>query len=217
MGTSESHNLVPSLFGQTRSALLALFFGHPEQRFYLRQLARLVGAGHGALQRELKTLTDFGLILRTMQGNQVLYRANSKSPVFSEMKRLIAKTLGVHDTLRSALAPLGPQIQIAFVYGSVARQSERAHSDVDLMVLGDVAFSEVVAALGGAHKKLGREVNPTVFQAAEFRSKLAAGNHFLRSVMEGKKLFVLGTENELAKLAEERVAGTTRKQSTRNH
>ncbi len=96
---------------------------------------------------------------------------------------------------------MASEIQIAFVYGSVARRQERANSDVDLMVLGNAPFGEVVSALGPAQKALGREINPTVFSVSEFRSKLAAGNHFLRSVMKEKKLFVLGTENELAKLA----------------
>ena len=189
------------LFGQTRSALLAMLYGHADQSFYLRQLVRAVGAGHGALQRELKHLTELGLIVRTVQGNQVLYRANSQSPIFSEIKSLISKTVGIHDVIRSALASLGAEIQIAFVYGSVARQKERADSDVDLMVLGDAPFSDVVSALSPAQRALGREINPTVFPVSEFRSKLVAGNHFLRSVMKEKRLFVLGTENELAKLA----------------
>ncbi|MGB6404796.1 MAG: nucleotidyltransferase domain-containing protein, partial [Candidatus Sulfotelmatobacter sp.] len=131
----------------------------------------------------------------------VLYRANSQSPIFSEIKSLISKTVGIHDVVLSALASLGADIQIAFVYGSVARQKERADSDVDLMVLGDAPFSDVVSALSPAQRALGREINPTVFPVFEFRSKLAAGNHFLRSVMKEKRLFVLGTENELAKLA----------------
>lgn len=192
-----------SLFGHTRSALLAILYGHADQSFYLRQLVRAVGAGHGALQRELKHLMDIGLIVRTVQGNQVLYRANSQSPIFSEIQSLISKTVGTHDVIRSALAALGSEIQVAFVYGSVARQRERANSDVDLMILGNAPFSDVVSALGPAQKALGREINPTVFPASEFRSKLAAGNHFLRSVMKEKRLFVLGTENELAKLASE--------------
>jgi predicted nucleotidyltransferase len=103
--------------------------------------------------------------------------------------------------VRSALASLGADIQIAFVYSSVARQKERVDSDVDLMVLGDAPFSDVVSALSPAQRVLGREINPTVFPVSEFRSKLAAGNHFLRRVMQEKRLFVLGTENELAKLA----------------
>ena len=199
-----------SLFGHTRSALLALLYGHADQSFYLRQLVRMVGAGHGALQRELKHLTDMGLIVRTTQGNQVLYRANSQSPIFSEIKSLIAKTVGIHDVIRSALASLGSEIQIAFVYGSVARQEERANSDVDLMVLGNAPFSDVVSALGSAQRVLGREINPTVFPVSEFRSKLAARNHFLHSVMREKRLFVLGTEHELAKLASKQLARSAR-------
>src|SRR5271166_4415031 len=142
-----------------------------------------------------------GLVVRRVQGNQVLYQANSQSPIFLEIKSLIAKSVGTHDAIRSALVSLGSEIQIAFVYGSVARQKERADSDVDLMVLGDAPFSDVVSALSPAQKALGREINPTVFPVSEFRSKLVAGNHFLRSVMKEKRLFVLGTENELAKLA----------------
>ena len=201
MGT-ETGRLIAgrSLFGHTRSALLAMLYGHADQSFYLRQLVRAVGAGHGALQRELKHLTDMGLIVRTVQGNQVLYRANSQSPIFSEIKSLISKTVGIRDVIRSALASLGSEIQIAFVYGSVARQRERASSDVDLMVVGNTPFSDVVSALGPAQKALGREINPTVFPVSEFRSKLAAGNHFLRLVMKEKRLIVLGNENELAEL-----------------
>lgn len=201
MGTeAESQRARRNLFGHTRSALLAMLYGHADESFYLRQLVRAVGAGHGALQRELKHLTDLGLILRRTQGNQVLYQANSQSPIFHEIRSLITKTVGIRDVIRSALGTLAPEIQIAFVYGSVARHEERANSDVDVMVLGDAPFSEVVSALGPAQRVLGREINPTVFSLDEFRSKLASGNHFLRSVMKEKKLFVLGTENELAKL-----------------
>src|SRR5271166_1356742 len=148
MGSALGSQVVgPNLFGRTRSALLAMLYGHADQSFYLRQLVRAVGAGHGALQRELKHLTEMGLIVRTVQGNQVLYRANSRSPIFAEVKSLISKTVGIHDVIRSALASLGAEIQIAFVYGSVARQKERADSDVDLMVLGDAPFGDVVSAL----------------------------------------------------------------------
>ena len=195
------HSEDRSLFGHTRGALLAMIYGHTDQSFYLRQLVRTLGAGTGAIQRELKHLTELGLLARRVQGNQVLYQANPQSPIFAEIKSLITKTVGIHDAIRAALVPLELQIQIAFIYGSIARQTERANSDVDLMVLGDASFSDVVAALGTAQRVLAREVNPNVFSVAEFRSKLAARNHFLSSVMKEKKLFVLGTENDLKKLA----------------
>ena len=208
MSTLDAQFAGRSLFGHTRSALLAVLYGHADRSFYVRQLVRAIGAGHGALQRELKYLTEMGLVLRRTQGNQVLYQANSQSPIFSEVKSLITKTVGIHDVIRSALVSLGSEIQIAFVYGSVARQKERADSDVDLMVLGNASFSDVVSALGPAQTALGREINPTLFPVSEFRSKLAAGNHFLRSVMKEKRLFVLGTDHELAKLASKQLAGS---------
>lgn len=189
------------LFGRTRSSLLALLYGHTDESFHLRQLVRTIGGGHGALQRELSHLTDLGLIVRSARGIQVLYQANSQSPVFSEMRGLIAKTVGVSNSIRSALAILGTKVEVAFIYGSVARQREQAHSDVDLMVLGEATFGEVVSALAPAQKTIRREINTAVFPVAEFRSKLKAGNHFLKSIMTGKNLFVIGTRNDLAKLA----------------
>jgi predicted nucleotidyltransferase len=142
-----------------------------------------------------------GLLMRKSQGNQVLYRANRQSPIFPEMKSLIAKTAGLHNTLRTALAGLASEIKIAFVFGSVARNTERSGSDVDLMILGDATFRHVVSALTSAQKALGREINPVVFPVTEFHTKLAAGNHFLRGVMKEKKLFVIGSEHELKRLA----------------
>lgn len=200
MGT-HPHFYERSLFGRTRGALLAMLYGHADESFYLRQLVRALGAGHGGVQRELKRLLDLELIVRRRQGNQVLYQANVRSPVFAEIKSLITKTAGIHDVIRSALAPLATRIQIAFVYGSVARQTEHATSDVDLMIVGDVSLEDVVSELPVVEKTLGREINPTIYSSAEFRAKLRAGNHFLRSVIEQKKLFILGTEHELADMA----------------
>jgi predicted nucleotidyltransferase len=190
-----------SLFGRTRSRLLATLYGHVDESFYLRQLVRAVGSGHGAVQRELKHLLEMGVVVRSTRGNQVLFRANADSPVFAELKSLIAKTVGVRDTIRSALAMLGSKVEVAFVYGSVARHEEQPNSDVDVAVLGEASFSQVVAALSVAQRTLGREINPTVFPPSEFRLKVADGNHFLKRVLSEKKLFVIGTQDELAKLA----------------
>ena len=200
MGPRAISRPVPSLFGHTRGAVLAHLYGHTEESFYLRQLARTVGTGHGALQRELRHLTEMGLVVRTVRGNQTLYRANSRSPIFSEVRSLIAKTVGIYFSIRVALETLGTRIAIAFVFGSVARQQERAGSDVDLMVLGEVSFGDVVSALRPVQTKLGREINPTVFSVSELRSKLAAGNHFLNSLVREKKQFLIGTQHDFAKL-----------------
>jgi uncharacterized protein len=189
------------LFGRTRRSVLALLYGHSDEAFYLRQIARRIGTSVGAVQREVRQLADAGLIGRSAQGNQVLYRANAQSPVFRELKSLIAKTAGARDVIAEALLPLGGRIRAAFVYGSVARQEETSDSDVDLLVVGQASFRELVVRLQPAQKTLGREVNPTVYSANEFRRKVRAGNHFLAGVLEGEKLFVVGDESELARLA----------------
>jgi len=193
--------MAQSLFGQTRTAILSLLYGHADESFYVRQLVRETGAGNGAVQREVKQLSDAGLIVRKTLGNLVLYQANRKSPVFSELRRLLLKTAGVRDVLRQALAPLKNRIQAAFVYGSIAAQKERADSDVDLMIVGDATFEEVVPRLSGAGKRLRREINPTIYPVREFRSKLGSGNRFLTSVLQSRKLFVIANENDLRELS----------------
>jgi predicted nucleotidyltransferase len=188
------------LFGQSRRSILALLYGHADQEFYLRDLARKAGTALGATQRELKQLADVGIVRRFERGHQVFYQANRDNPIFAELRSILTKTAGMHDVLKEALVPLADHIRLAFVYGSVARQEERASSDVDVMVVGDAGFKEVVSVLSETENRLGREINPTVFSAEEFRAKRKAKNHFLSTVLRQKKLFLMGDERELARL-----------------
>jgi predicted nucleotidyltransferase len=201
-----SSNLSAALFGQTRRAILALLYGHPDEAYYLRQLARSGGLGLGGVQREVRRLAEAGILRRTVRGHQVYYQANPDCPVFAELKGLMVKTAGAVDVLREALAPLGGRIKVAFIYGSVARLQQRNASDVDLMVVGAVSFGEVVGALSAAQELIHREISPTVYSPAEFRSKLKARHHFLSSVLRNEKVFVIGDAHELARLGPIRVA-----------
>ncbi len=194
------------LFGHTRGAVLGLLYGHTDESFYIRQIARDTGISTGALQRELEQLAEIGLISRTKIGNQVFYQANASSPVFQEIRSLVAKTVGVVKVLDSALQPLASRISVAFVFGSVARREETAVSDIDLMIIGDTTFDEVVTAITPAQTKLAREINPSIYAPAEFKAKLKKGNHFLASIMKSEKLFVIGSEDELRNLGSKRVA-----------
>lgn len=205
------------LFGKARGAILALFYGHPGEQFYYRQITRqLSNVSAGALQRELDTLTQLGVIERSTIGKQVFYKANVRHPVYPELRSLISKTVGVFQILCSALAPLADRIAVAFVYGSVARGEENAESDIDVMAIGVASLEEVIAQLGDAERSLGRAVNPTVYSAPEFRRKLKAGNHFLGSVLEREKVFLIGDESELGKVAGIRVAEKRTYQQGRN-
>ena len=185
-----------ALFGQTRRTVLALLYGHPEEEYYLRQVIRAAGVGQGTVQRELKRLVAAGLVRRRAHGRQVYFQANPDSPVYPELRGLLMKTAGAADVLRRALAPLADRISFAFVYGSVASGSERRASDIDVMIVGDVSFAEVVTAIGPTQESLGREVNPTVYSEAEFKAKMDAGQHFLNGVMKREKVFLYGDEHD---------------------
>jgi predicted nucleotidyltransferase len=134
--------------------------------------------------------------------NQVYFQANRECAVFNEIRSIVVKTAGLGDVLRSALEGLGDAINLAFVYGSMARGNDRAGSDVDLLVVGDAEYKKVNSELVQAQKILGREINPTVFPPEEFRKKAKAGSHFLSTVLKDKKIFIKGNEHELARLAE---------------
>ena len=195
------------IFGKGRAAILGLLYEHPDQSFYYRQLTReLKGLSVGTLQRELDTLSRLGLIERSTIGKQVFYRANRNHPIFTELRALVAKTVGAIPTLRSTLAPLTDRISVAFIYGSMARGKETAESDIDLLIVGKVELEDVIARLGNVEASLRRPVNPTVYSPAEFRTKLTSGNHFLNSVVRGDKAFLIGDEDELRKVGGVRLA-----------
>jgi predicted nucleotidyltransferase len=202
MGTAST--LSSTLFGRTRGAVLAVLFGHVGDSYYLRQLARVTGIALGPVQRELRQLVGAGLVTKKTLGTQALYSANEASPVFDEMKNLVAKTVGIHDVLQAALHPLESKIHLAFVYGTVARSRESQQSDVDLMIVGGVHFANVVDRIANAQKTLNREINPTVYRVNEFKSKMR-GN-FLKTVLGEKKLFIIGDESVLGELRHQSMA-----------
>jgi len=197
MGTQATAVSIGSaLFGKTRLAILALLYGQADRAFYLSEIVRLVGAGHGAVQRELARLARAGLLMRTEQGQQVYFQANPEAPVFDELRGLVRKTAGIVDLLRLSLESLATRIRTAFVFGSVARGEETARSDIDLLVVGDVSLFDIVSATAGIRETLGRDLNPTVFPPAEYAEKIRAKDHFLTTVLAGPKLYVIGGDDE---------------------
>jgi len=193
--------LCSGLFGKTRQAVLALLYGRADSSFYTKQILDAVKIGRGTVQRELKNLTDTGIIIREVQGRQVYYRANARCPIFDELKSIVRKTFGVADVIRQSLAPDADKIRVAFIFGSMARSADDRRSDIDLMVVGKISFGDVVSLLTPAEQKLGREVNPVVYPIAEFKKKVKEDHHFVKTVLEDEKIFVIGDEDELRKLA----------------
>ena len=201
MGTIASE-LATALFPGTKRKLLALFFLNPGKQYYFSEVARLTATRQGVVQRELSTLTAAGILIAESRGRQKFYSVNRKNPIFEDLRNIVFKTFGAVGQIKEALEPLAKKIRISFVYGSFARGEEAAGSDLDLFVIGRVRLDEIVSALSAVETAIGREVNPTLYSEAEFKNKWSQKNHFLRSVTNASMEFIIGTEDELKRLAE---------------
>ncbi len=194
-----SRKPLDALVAQGPQKVLAVVFMDASRWWYRSELARRLGVPPSSLQKPLAALAESGLLRTRRDGNRLYYQANSDSPLFPELKALLTKTVGLLDVLKEALAMHAGDIAFAFVYGSIARGEESAVSDVDIMVVGDVGLAAISPALQEAEIRLGREVNATVYSRSEFQRKLKARHHFLSAVMDKPKLFVVGTDDDLAR------------------
>lgn len=189
------------LFGAYRREILGLLLLRLGESFHVRHIARLTGVPVGSLNRELALLLDAGLLTRRHIGNQVHYQANQDNPIFNEMAGIFRKTTGVTDVLGRALEPLGDQVHLAFVFGSMAQGRAGSSSDVDLIIIGPADFTFIAKALIPVHERLGREVNPVVMTADDFFSLLAKSDSFITRLMREPKLFVKGSQDDLIETA----------------
>ncbi len=197
--------MLETLLGsKLRAKVLGWLFSHPDERYFVRQLTALVKEDSTNVSRELARLEKTGILISTAEGKQKYYQANRESPLFDELHGLIIKTAGVADVLRSALVLAQGQIKVAFIFGSIASGNERRRSDIDLMVVGRISFEDVVSLLSPAEEKLRREVNPVVYPVAEFKKKVKEDHHFIKTVLEDEKIFLIGDEGELRRLARKR-------------
>jgi DNA-binding transcriptional ArsR family regulator len=194
------HRALDALLPKTRQGILAAMLVRPDKAWYVSELARRMGVPSSSLQRELHALANAGILKTNRQGRMVYYQANADSPLYPDLRGLLLKTAGLVDVLADVVKPLSAKLAIAFVYGSVASGSERSESDIDLMVIGSISPSELALPLRRAREWLGREINPTVYTAAEFKRKRAGKDHFLSQVLSAPKLFVLGDSNDLEKI-----------------
>jgi predicted nucleotidyltransferase len=197
--------MLETLLGsRLRAKVLGWLFSHPDERFFVRQLTAFLQEDSTNVSRELARLEKTGILISTAEGKQKYYQANRQGPIFNELHGLVLKTAGVADVLRAVLTPAKERIRAAFIFGSVASNQENRRSDVDVMVVGQTSFREVVSLLSPAEEKMRREVNAVVYPVAEYQKKVQEGHHFVKTVLEEKKIFLIGDEDELRKLAGKR-------------
>ena len=190
-----STSLADALFTATQQRVLGLLFGQPDRSFFASELIALARAGSGGVQRELKRLADSGLVTVFRVGNQKHYQANPSSPVFEELCGLVRKTVGLRDPIRKALMPLADRIEHAVLYGSVAKQTDTASSDIDLLIVSDVlTLEKLYTALATVEESLARKINPTLYTAQEFERRRRKGSPFLKRVLAGEHIVLIGDD-----------------------
>ena len=193
-------SIAAALFSDSQSRVFRWLFGQPEREFHLSELRRLTGLGSASLQRELNRLAKAGLVASARVGNLRRFKANSQSPVFGELVGLTRKTLGVEPMLREALLPLAPDLQAAWVYGSVAKQTDTAQSDIDVMLIGEnLPLGKVLELLVPLETQLGRRISPTCYTPAEFQRRRAEPDSFVNRVLAQPILPLMGNAHEPAR------------------
>ena len=193
--------LLDALFTSTQQKVLGLLFGNPDRRFFATELIQLAQAGSGAVQRELAALVEAGLVTVEVQGKQKYYHANADSAIFEELRSITLKTVGLSLPLKKALENINEEIEIAFIYGSIAKGTDKATSDIDLFIVSDnLSLDKVYEALSPAEKSLGRTINPTIYTSDELRKKIKSKSSFIEKVFGDKRIILLGDENALKAL-----------------
>jgi len=194
----KSVGLSGALFSNVQQRVLGLIFGNPERSFYASEIVRNLHSGTGAVERELSRLQESGLISVERIGNQKHYRANRQSPIFSELRSIVLKTSGLGEPLRQSLARYADKIRAAFIYGSVAKGTDNARSDIDLMVIGDdLTYSDLYEGLQKAESLLQRQVNPMFLSSDDWKRKRGETNSVIAKISAQPKLFVFGSEANL--------------------
>jgi predicted nucleotidyltransferase len=192
-------SLSDALFTSTQQRVLGCLFGQPDRSFTVSELIQTTGAGSGAVQREVARLAGSGLLTVEPVGNQKRYRADPLSPIHAELVSIVRKTFGLAAPLREILAPLAEHVLAAFVYGSVAKGTDTAASDIDLMLVSDaLTYADVMATLHPLIERLGREIHPTLYTRKELHKRIAAGNSFVTRVLAQPRLWIIGGEHDLA-------------------
>jgi predicted nucleotidyltransferase len=196
--------MIEKLFSsKARVEIMKLFLFNPRDNYYQSQISSLTHQPIRAVQRELERLANIGLITKSMQGNRVYYRANTKCSIFTELKSIFFKTVGIAEALKARLE-VKEDIKIAFIYGSYAKGQENLMSDIDLMIIGDISSRRLSSILAEAKGELGREINYVVFTENEFRQKVRKKDHFISSVLNDKKIFIIGNRDELKRTSRSR-------------
>jgi uncharacterized protein len=195
------NQLAELLSSRGRAEIFRLLFGPARGELHVRELERRTGLSDATVRQELKKLSRLGVVEARRDGNRTYYRANGTHPLYPDIRSLVLKTSGLTDVLREVLGGAG-DVELAFVFGPIANDTAKAHSDIDLMVIGTIGLRQLSKRLSGLEAKIGREVNPHALTPEEFTQRANEGDHLITTVLKGPRLFVVRSEDELRRLGQ---------------
>ena len=196
-----STSIGDALFTKTQQRVLSLLYGKPDKSFYTNEIVRWADMGRGTIHRELDRLVSAGLLVVSHEGNQHHYQADSTNPIYNELVGIVRKTFGIADVIKAVLVLVDDKIDLAFIFGSIAKGDDTASSDIDLLVITDsLGYAELMTVFSDAEQSLGRPINPSIYTMEQVKSKLHDKNAFLIRIMEQPKLWVKGCEDDIREI-----------------
>jgi len=188
---------IANIFGsKTRKALFRLYFSNSESEYYLRELERILDIPVSMIRKELLRLEENGIFICTKRGNLTYFCLNKSYPLFDELKSIVFKTIGIRGLLKETLEQIRG-VEIAFIYGSFAKNEENAKSDIDLFIVGEIEERKLVTEVGKVEKTLKREINYSLYTKDDIKKKKKEMDPFILELINGPKIFLMGSENDL--------------------
>lgn len=192
--------MLVKLFGSdARVKVLSLFLLNAGSEYYLREIAQKTGLAVRSVQRAVAALVEIEILKREKRGNSVYFVLNSENPIAGDLKAIFLKTVGLGDLLRNSLSQQNA-IEVAFIYGSIAKGDETAASDIDLALIGAISPKDSSAMLSELEDFVGREISATVFTPKEWAARLESGDHFATTLLREPKIMLVGNTIELRQL-----------------
>jgi len=199
-------SLLPEILSsKIRAEIFRMLFGLSDDSLHMREIERRSGFAIGTIQTELKKLLKLDLVKKRRDGNRLYFTANREHPLYPEIHSITLKTVGLAEYIKAVLEK-SSEINMAFVFGSLADNRENAESDIDMMVIGELGFRKLVGLLSGVSEQIHREINPHVLSLTDFSTRITAKDHFISSVLESPKIFIIGDENDLRAMVEQQLA-----------
>lgn len=192
-----ANTLKDFMISKTRVKMFELFFVHPDEMYYVREITRATGEEINAVRRELDRMLDYGLLRSEQRGNRIYYSLNKRYVFFDELQKMVAKTIGLGKKIRQLRRKLG-EVEFVMFSGKFVKGAKPQRDEVDLLVIGDIVLPELEALVKDEQAKIGREINYAVFDSKEFDFRKTRRDPFIMDILMNSRVMIIGSSEDFA-------------------